>query len=75
MRMSSHKRTTRTPRESFTGQGVSLMAVFSGVARRASACLMAFVCLAQGVSYAQYPNPNYSYLPYKTKHPWAPALF
>jgi len=52
---------------------VSLMAVFSGAARRASACLTAVVCLVQGVSYAQYPNPNYSYLPYKTHHPWAPA--
>ena len=48
------------------------MAVFRGTARRASACLAAFVCLAQGIAFAQYPNPNYSYLPYRTHHPWAP---
>ena len=48
------------------------MAILYGAARRASACLTAAVCLAQGVSYAQYPNPNYNYLPYRTHHPWAP---
>ncbi|QDT55272.1 hypothetical protein Pan44_33150 [Caulifigura coniformis] len=49
------------------------MAVFSGAARRASACLTAFVCMTQGAAFAQYPNPNYSYLPYPTPHPYAPA--
>ncbi len=48
------------------------MATVARVARKASACVTACACLAQGAAFAQYPNPNYDYLPYRTHHPYAP---
>ena len=73
MRMSSQERTSRGPRGALTGWGAAFKATFTRYAGRTSACLTAFVCLAQGSAFAQYPNPNYSYLPYPTHHPYAPV--